>query len=260
MPLPSQPRPLTLVTVPCLKDNYAFLLHDEASGTTALVDAPEAAPIRAALDERGWRLSDVLLTHHHDDHVQGLEPLRAGARVIGAQADAHRLPPLDLAVKPGSRISVCGEEVAVIDAPGHTVGHVAFHLPRSGYLFSADSLMALGCGRLFEGTPAQMWETLKALRALPPETVVCSGHEYTEGNLRFALSIDGANAALLARAERIRAARAAGRPTVPSTLAEEVATNPFLRADDPGLQAAMGMEGRPAAEVFAAIRKAKDNF
>jgi hydroxyacylglutathione hydrolase len=256
--------PLTLVTVPCLKDNYAFLVHDEVTGTTALVDAPEAGPIRAALDARGWRLQDILLTHHHPDHVDGVAALRGegggGARVIGAQADAHRLPPLDLAVKPGSPISVCGEEVLVIDVPGHTVGHVAFHMPRSGFLFSADSLMALGCGRLFEGTAAQMWASLKALRALPPETVVCSGHEYTASNARFALTVDPGNEALRARAERVLASRERGEPTVPSLLSEEVATNPFLRADDPGVKAAMGLEGRGDAEVFAAIRKAKDDF
>lgn len=258
--MPEPARPLTLVTVPCLTDNYAFLLHDEATGTTALVDAPEAGPVRAALDARGWRLSDILLTHHHPDHVDGVAELREGARVVGAAADAHRLPPLDLAVKPGQPLSVCGEEVQAIDVPGHTVGHLAFFLPRSGTLFSADSLMALGCGRLFEGTAAQMWESLRRLRALPAGTVVCSGHEYAEGNARFALSIDGGNEALRARAARIRDLRARGEPTVPSTLAEEAATNPFLRADDPGLKAAMGMADRPDAEVFAAIRKAKDAF
>ena len=258
--MPSPSNGLALVTVPCLTDNYAYLIHDEATGTTALIDAPEAGPIQAALDARGWRLSEILITHHHDDHVQGVEALRAGARVVGAQADAHRLPPLDLAVKPGHRIAVCGEEALVIDVPGHTVGHVAFHFARSGLAFTADSLMAMGCGRLFEGTPAQMWASLLALRALPPETLVCSGHEYTAGNVRFALSVDAGNAALQARAEAVAAARERSEPTVPSRLSEEIATNPFLRADDPVLKAAMGMEGRPDAEVFAAIRSAKDRF
>lgn len=252
--------PLALLTVPCLKDNYAFLLHDEATGETALVDAPEAGPIREALGARGWRLSDILLTHHHPDHVDGVAELRGGARVVGALADAHRLPPLDLAVRPGETFMFCGEEAAVIDVPGHTVGHVAFHMAGSGYLFSGDSLMALGCGRLFEGTPAQMWYSLQALRALPPGTTVCSGHEYTASNARFALSVDGGNAALAARAAQVEAARAAGRPTVPSSLADEVATNPFLRADDPALAAAMNLEGRPSGEVFAALRATKDRF
>jgi hydroxyacylglutathione hydrolase len=203
--------PLALLTVPCLKDNYAFLLHDEATGRTALVDAPEAGPIREALDARGWQLTDILLTHHHPDHVDGVADLRDGARVVGSAADAHRLPPLDLVVRPGEAYEVCGEEARVIDAPGHTVGHVAFHLPASGYLFSGDSLMALGCGRLFEGSPAQMWDTLQALRALPPGTTVCSGHEYTAGNARFALSVDGGNAALAARAEAVQGGARARR-------------------------------------------------
>lgn len=251
---------LTLVTVPCLQDNYAFLVHDEASGQTALVDAPETGPIRAELDRRGWRLSDILITHHHPDHVGGVAGLRAGARVIGAAADAHRLPPLDLAVSPGDRVTVCGEEAEAIDVAGHTVGHLAYHFPRSGILFSADSLMALGCGRLFEGTAAQMWDSLLRLRALPPDTTVCSGHEYTEGNARFALSFDGSNEALKARAEAIARARERGEPTVPSRLGDEVATNPFLRADDPALKASMGMPDASDSEVFAAIRSAKDNF
>ncbi len=253
-------RPLTLVTVPCLQDNYAFLLHDEASGETALVDAPEAAPIQAELAARGWTLGTILITHHHDDHVQAVAALRGGARVIGAAADAHRLPPLDQAVSPGETITVCGEPVDILDAPGHTVGHIAFHVPRSALLFSADSLMALGCGRLFEGTAAQMWDSLLRLRVLPPDTTICSGHEYTAGNARFALSIDGGNPALQARAEAIRQAREKGEPTVPSLLSEEIATNPFLRADDPVLKSTMGMPDAPDAEVFGAIRSAKDNF
>lgn len=258
--MPDDDAPLTLVTVPCLQDNYAFLVHNEATGETALVDAPEPGPIRAELDRRGWRLSDILVTHHHADHVDGVAELRAGARVIGARADRHRLPPLDLEVSPGDRITVCGEEVEVLDVSGHTVGHLAFHFPRSRLAFTADSLMALGCGRLFEGTAEQMWESMKRLRALPPETRICSGHEYTMGNARFALSVDGGNQALRARAEAVRQARDRGEPTVPSRLADEIATNPFLRADDPDLKSAMGMADRPPASVFGAIRSAKDSF
>ncbi|WP_210527271.1 hydroxyacylglutathione hydrolase [Rubellimicrobium arenae] len=258
--MPQNDAPLTLVTVPCLQDNYAFLLHEAATGRTALVDAPEAGPIRAELERRGWRLTDILITHHHADHVDGVAGLRDGARVIGARADAHRLPPLDLLVSPGETVTVCGEDAHVIDVPGHTIGHVAYHFPRSGIVFTADSLMALGCGRLFEGTAAQMWESLRRLRALPPETIVCSGHEYTSGNARFALSVDGHNAALRARAEAVRQARERGEPTVPSRLSDEIATNPFLRADDPALKSAMGMPDRPDAEVFGAIRSAKDRF
>ena len=254
--------PLTLLTVPCLSDNYAFLLHDEGSGDTALVDAPEAAPIREALDARGWRLTDILLTHHHPDHVQGVEDLRKvfQPRVIGARADQHRLPALDLAVGPENTETVCGETVRIFDVPGHTVGHIAFYLPGSGLLFSGDSLMALGCGRLFEGSPDQMWQSLLALRDLPGDTTVCSGHEYTEGNARFALTVDPRNEALISRAEAVREARAENRPTVPSTLSEERDTNPFLRADDPAVAAAVDMAGAAPVEVFAEIRARKDRF
>lgn len=252
--------PLDLVTVPCLKDNYAFLVHDTESGATLLVDAPEAAPIRAALDARGWRLTDILLTHHHGDHIDGVAALREGARVVGAAADAQRLPPLDLAVAPGETVTALGTGVGVLAAPGHTSGHVAYHMPAAGAVFTGDSLMALGCGRLFEGSAADMWQSLCRLRALPPDTLVCSGHEYTAGNARFALTVDPGNAALAARAEAVAAARAAGQPTVPSRLAEEIATNPFLRADVPALKAALGMAGRPDVEVFAEIRARKDRF
>ncbi|MGR3499436.1 MAG: hydroxyacylglutathione hydrolase [Limimaricola soesokkakensis] len=252
--------PLELLTVPCLSDNYAFLLHDAGTGRTALVDAPEAAPIRRALDAHGWRLSDILLTHHHDDHVAGVADLRDGARVIGARADAHRLPPLDLEVAPGDPLDVLGAKVEVIDVPGHTLGHVAFHFPQDHMAFTADSLMALGCGRLFEGTADQMWDSLRKLRDLPGQTLICSGHEYTETNARFALTIEPDNQALRDRAAAIARARAEGRPTVPSHLSEERATNPFLRADMPELQRAAGLEGHSAVQVFAEIRSRKDRF
>ncbi len=253
--------PLELLTVPCRTDNYAYLLHDEVTGQTAVVDAPEAAPIRAALDARDWRLTDILLTHHHDDHTAAVADLRGpGVRVIGAGADAHRLPPLDLAVVEGDPLTVCGEAVQVIEVPGHTVGHIAFHFPASGYAFTADSLMGLGCGRLFEGTADQMWSSLLKLRALPSDTLICSGHEYSAANARFAATIETGNAALTSRIEAINAARAKGEPTVPSTLSDEIATNPFLRADMPAVQAVVGMQDADPGVVFAEIRRRKDKF
>lgn len=251
---------ITLVTVPCLKDNYAYLLHDPASGRTVLVDAPESAAIAAELGRRGWRLTDILITHHHGDHIDGVATLRDGARVIGAAADAHRLPPLDLAVEPGDHVDFGGWQAEVLAAPGHTTGHVAYHVPAAEAVFTGDSLMALGCGRLFEGTAAQMWESLCRLRALPPQTLVCSGHEYAEGNARFALSVDPDNATLAHRAAAIARLRAEGRPTVPTLLSYEIATNPFLRADVPAFKAALGMAGAPDAEVLAHVRARKDRF
>ena len=254
--------PLEIVTVPCLKDNYAFLAHDAATGATAVVDVPAAAPVLNALARHGWKASHILITHHHDDHIAGLKALAAatGARVIGAAADAHRLPRLDETVAEGDTIRLGMEEGKVIEVPGHTVGHVAYHFPGSAVVFTGDSLMALGCGRVFEGTMAQMWASLSKLAALDPGTLICSGHEYTQSNARFALTIEPGNAALQARAESVAAAGAEGRPTVPSRLAEELATNPFLRAGRPEVKRAMGMEGAPDAEVFAAIRRAKDRF
>jgi hydroxyacylglutathione hydrolase len=252
--------PIALITVPCLSDNYAFLIHDDDTGQTALIDVPEAAPIQAVLHDRGWMLTDILLTHHHDDHVQGLAEVRGSARVIGAAADAHRLPPLDLAVADGQTITVCGRDVDVIDVPGHTIGHVAFHMACERLLFTADSLMAMGCGRLFEGTPAQMWDSLQRLRALPGATTVCSGHEYTTTNMRFALSLEPDNPALISRSTAIRTARENGHATVPSPLALECRTNPFLRADDPELARALAMpDARPAA-IFTEIRARRDRF
>lgn len=247
-----------IVTVPCREDNYAYLIHGQ--GKTALVDAPEAAPIQAALDERGWSLDEIWITHHHSDHVEGVDALRNGATVRGAKADAHRLPALDQEHSDGDRFEFAGSEVQVLDVSGHTVGHIAFYLPDARAVFTADSLMALGCGRVFEGTFDQMWASLSKLASLPEETMIYSGHEYTESNGRFALSIEPENPALLARVERVKAARADGQPTVPSRMDEELATNPFLRAGLAEVKSILHMVDANDAEVFAEIRRRKDSF
>jgi hydroxyacylglutathione hydrolase len=253
---------LTLVTVPCLKDNYAYILRDGQTGATALVDAPEAAPILQALSLRGWPLHQILLTHHHGDHIDGVAALVAatGARVIGAAADARRLPPLDLAVVEGDSVAIGAETGTVIEVPGHTIGHIAFHFPASALAFTADSLMAMGCGRLFEGTPAQMWQSLTKLARLQSETLICSGHEYTTANMRFALSLEPDNPDLILRSARITAARAQGLATVPSRLADELATNPFLRADSTRIKTVLGTANATGAEAFADLRARKDSF
>ncbi len=253
---------LELVTIACLQDNYAYLIHDAATGEGALIDAPEAAPILAALAARGWRLQQILVTHHHSDHIGGVAEIVAatGARVLGAAADRHRLPPLDRAVVEGDTVAVGGELGHVLHVPGHTMGHIAFHFPASGLAFTADTLMAGGCGRLFEGSPQVMWASLQKLAALPGETLVCSGHEYTMSNLRFAATIEPDNPALQARIVRVGAARARGEATVPSLLSEEMATNPFLRARLPAVKAAIGMAGQADDLVFAEIRERKNRF
>ena len=254
--------PLEIVTIPCLADNYAFLAHDGESGETALVDAPEAAPILKELAARGWKLTHVLLTHHHHDHVGGLDEIQAEhpAQVIGAAADAYRLPRLDRQVAEGDTVTIGGEEGRVIDVSGHTVGHVAYYFPASKVVFTGDSLMAMGCGRVFEGTMPQMWNSLSKLAALPPDTLVCSGHEYTQANGRFAITVDPENPALRQRITDVDAARARGEATVPSRLSLELATNPFLRAADPGVQRAVGLDGAAPGDVFAEVRRRKDNF
>ncbi|WP_295049116.1 hydroxyacylglutathione hydrolase [uncultured Paracoccus sp.] len=247
--------PLELVTIRCRTDNYAYLLHGTEG--TVLIDAPEAAPILHQLAARGWSLSAILLTHHHSDHVDGVARIvqETGAMVIGAAADAHRLPPLDLRITPGEPLEALGEPVQILDVPGHTIGHVAFHFPRSGYAFTADSLMALGCGRLFEGTPEMMWDSLSRLNALPAETLICSGHDYCAGNGAFALSVDPENQVLR---DRLDAVQRAEQPCAPATLALERDTNPFLRVD--ALRTGLGMEDASDAQVFARLRAMKDAF
>jgi len=251
-----------IVTIPCLSDNYAFLAHDSAEGVTLLVDVPEAAPILNVLEDRKWDLTHVFLTHHHWDHVDGLGDImdHHSPQVIGAKADAHRLPPLNLEVAEGDEIKIGSHTGQVFDVSGHTIGHIAVYFERDAVVFTADSLMALGCGRLFEGNGDMMWKSMSKLRALPDDTLVCSGHEYTASNAKFALSIDPENPELIERAAKIAADRADGRATVPSRLGLEKATNPFLRPDCPRIRAALDLASATDAQVFTEIRALKDNF
>lgn len=247
---------------PARSDNFGYLVHDTATGRTAAIDAPETAAIKNALVHRGWKLTDIFITHHHIDHVEAIADLKAefGVRVVGPRAEADKIEGLDELVAGGETIQLGETTFDVLDAPGHTLGHIVFHDKVGKHLFSADALFSLGVGRMFEGTPGPMWEGVKALRELPDDTLVYCGHEYTASNAKFALSIDPDNAALQKRAAEVEALRAAGKATIPFSLGEDKAANPFLRADDPVLAKHYGLEGAAPAEVFAAIRKGKDNF
>jgi hydroxyacylglutathione hydrolase len=241
-------------------DNFGVLIHNSETGATATVDAGEAAPIIAALQRRGWRLTDILVTHHHGDHIAGLSALKAetGARVVAAKADAHRIPDIDLAVSEGDQVQVGNLVFDVYETPGHTIGHIAYHSADARLLFAGDTLFSLGCGRLFEGTAAMMWSSLQKLRALPDETLLYCGHEYTLSNARFALRVDPDNSELKRRASEVESLRSKAHFTLPVSLGSEKRTNVFLRADDEVLQDVLGMKGHAAVDVFAALRAAKD--
>jgi hydroxyacylglutathione hydrolase len=246
----------------CRSDNFGVILHDSDSGQTAIVDAPEETAIRAVLERTGWSPSLLLITHHHPDHVAGNLALkeRYGLTIVGPRAESAKIPGLDRSVVEGDRVDFAGRTVEVIETPGHTSGHISFHIPEEKLAFVGDTLFAMGCGRLFEEGPAVMLKSMKKLAALPPETVVYCGHEYTLSNARFAVTVDPDNQVLKARAERVEALRAEDKPTLPTTIGEELATNPFLRWNDPGIRKTLGMEDASEAEVFAEIRKRKDNF
>lgn len=252
---------LEIERIPAFNDNYMYLLHDPASGVTAAVDPAQPEPILARLKEKGWELDLLLSTHHHPDHVAGNLELKekTGCHVFGPAAERDRIPGLDTALAEGDRVGVGVEEGIVFETPGHTAGHISYWFEGSAALFCADTLFALGCGRLFEGTPAQMWESLQKFSDMPDETRVYCGHEYTQSNAHFALSVDPDNAALRARAAEIDRLRAAGEPTVPSLLGDERMTNPFLRPDDPAIRAGLDMADASDAEVFGELRSRKDN-
>ncbi|MBP7670631.1 MAG: hydroxyacylglutathione hydrolase [Ferrovibrio sp.] len=253
---------LEIVQIPVLNDNYVYLLRDNASGKTAVVDPAVPEPVLAALQQRGWKLDVVLNTHHHGDHVGGNLALQAatGCAIVGPRAEAPRIPGIALQLGEGDSYALGDSVAQVFDVPGHTAGHIAYWFKAAGALFCGDTLFALGCGRLFEGTAAQMWTSLSKFLSLPDATRIYCAHEYTESNARFAVTVEPGNGALLARYDAIKATRAKGLPTVPSTLGEERATNPFLRPMSANLRATLGLESADDVAVFAETRKRKDGF
>jgi hydroxyacylglutathione hydrolase len=246
----------------CRSDNFGVLVHDPVTGDTVLIDAPEEAAILSAIERTGWTPSAILTTHHHGDHVEANLALKARFKleIIGPEAEAAKIPGIDTRVEDGGVIQFGDQPVHVIATPGHTAGHVSYHFPRADLVFTGDTLFALGCGRLFECKPPAMLDSLKKLAALPGETSVYCGHEYTLANARFALTVDPTNPLLKKRATEIERLRQEGRPTLPTTIAEELVTNPFLRWHDPAIRKNLGMEKASVAEIFAEIRKRKDVF
>jgi hydroxyacylglutathione hydrolase len=255
-------KPLELEVFSCRSDNYGVLVHDPESGLTASIDAPEEQPILDAAARRGWKLTHIFTTHHHGDHVEANLALKEkfGLEIIGPVNEAVAIPGLDRTMADGDEFQFGEHVVRVIETPGHTAGHICYHFPDDKILFSADTLFALGCGRLFERPAADMWSSLQKLAVLPDETAIYFGHEYTLSNARFALTIDTQTERLKARVQDIEALRAEGKFTIPTMMGLEKETNPFLRAADPSIRRNLLMEGNTNEEVFAEIRKRKDNF
>src|SRR5262245_17348537 len=245
---------------PCLSDNFGVLIHDAEAGITASIDAPDATAVARALQEKGWTLTHILTTHHHLDHTAGNAALKAetGCTIIGPRGEAAKVPGIDRQVGGGDTFAFGPHQVQVLDTPGHTAGHITYVLPSAKVAFVGDTLFAIGCGRVIEGNARMMWDSLKKLMALPKDTAVYCGHEYTQANAKFALTIEPENAALVQRAKEVDAVRAQGKATLPTTIGVELETNPFLRPNAPAIQKRLGMEGRPEWEIFGEIRERKN--
>jgi hydroxyacylglutathione hydrolase len=253
---------LQIEQIPALSDNYVYLLHEPRAGVTAVVDPGVAAPVLELLSAQGRQLDWILSTHHHADHTGGNLELKqaTGCRIAGPKADAARIQGIDLGLAEGGRFQLGDAEAEVFETPGHTSGHISYWFAEPKALFCADTLFSLGCGRLFEGTPAQMWRSLSKFAPLPDDARVYCAHEYTQANARFALSVDPDNPALQARAAEVDRLRAASQPTVPSTLGAERTANPFLRPHDPAIRRRLGLADASDVDVFAELRKRKDRF
>ncbi|MEX6633068.1 hydroxyacylglutathione hydrolase [Hyphococcus lacteus] len=254
--------PIEIRQIPCLSDNYGYLVRDATSGLVASIDTPDPEAINQALESAGWKLTHILNTHHHYDHAGGNLALKEkwSCEIIGPRGEQEKIPGIDRAVGNGDTVALGPTTASVLDTPGHTAGHVIYHFKGDDVAFVGDTIFAMGCGRLFEGTPDQMWASLQKISTMPPETKLYCAHEYTKANAAFALSVDPDNTALQHRAAEVDAMREKNIPTVPTTVGQELATNPFLRPDDGALQATIGLLGASTVDVFAKTRALKDSF
>ena len=252
--------PLEIHQFPCLDDNFGVLIHDTATGATASIDAPDADRVLAELNLKGWKLGQILTTHHHQDHVGGNLAVKAatGCTISGPAAEQDKIPGIDHLLKEGDTVTVGNARARVIATPGHTLGHITFYFAAEKVAFVGDTLFSMGCGRILEGTPPMMWGSLQKLMAMPPETAIYCGHEYTEANAKFSLRFEPGNATLVARANDVSELRRAGKATLPTTLGAELAANPFLRAKSPEIRKTLGLEGASDGEVFAKLRDLKN--
>ncbi len=259
---------LEILQFPCWNDNYGVLLHDAEAGVTASIDAPEESAVREALREAGLKLTDIFTTHHHHDHVGGHTGLKreTGCKIYGPAQEASLIPGIDVEVRGGDRIPFGSFEVQVLETPGHTRGAITYYIPAAlasgqGIAFTGDTMFSMGCGRLFEGTAAQMWHSLEKIAALPASTLIYCGHEYTQSNIRFALSVEPGNEALLKRKAEVDELRSQDKATLPVPLATELETNPFLRVNSPAIRESLGLDaGTPPGKVFEELRRRKDTF
>jgi hydroxyacylglutathione hydrolase len=258
---------LEIYQFPCWQDNYGVLIHDAAAGLTASIDAPEEKAVQEALKHTGWTLTHIITTHHHHDHVEGHKGLKrdTGCKIHGPSGEAAKIPGIDETVMEGDRIPFGAFELQVIETPGHTAGEVTYYipgaLPSGGVAFTGDTLFSVGCGRVIEGSYAQMWASLEKIAALPPSTMIYCGHEYTQSNIRFALTVEPGNQALLQRKAEVDALRGEGKPTLPVSLGQELETNPFLRPESPEIRKNLGFgAGTPNTQVFEELRRRKDSF
>ena len=253
---------IDIIQLPVLNDNYIYLIHEPVSGTTAVVDPAVAQPVLDTLSNKGWTLDYIFNTHHHWDHVGANLELKekTGCQILASEADRSRIPGIDKGLKQGDEINLGNQVVTVIETPGHTLGHIVYFFPKSNALFCGDTLFSMGCGRLFEGTADQMWHSLQKIKDLPKETQIYCTHEYTQANGKFALTIEPDNQHLQQRIQQVKQLREHNKPTVPSTLEQELTTNPFLRENSPEIQKSIEMTGQPMNKVFRKIRELKDNF